>query len=148
MKKETIEHLSRVRLLVIAVLVTCAFATAANAQSSFTGKFTLPYEVHWGTVVLPAGDYSITLESLSAPALVWSASGEIKMFTVPPITADSQKGAARLYITFLQGERIVRSLNLPQNGRSLVYKPLTKAERELVAKAGQIETVPVFTAKE
>jgi hypothetical protein len=58
MKKETIGHLARVSMLVIAALATCAFAATASAQSSFTGKFTLTYEVHPRTVVIPAGDYA------------------------------------------------------------------------------------------
>ena len=58
MKKETIGHLARVSLLVIAALATCAFAATASAQSNFTAKFTLPYELHSRTVVIPAGDYA------------------------------------------------------------------------------------------
>ncbi|PYU21890.1 MAG: hypothetical protein DMG32_19480 [Acidobacteria bacterium] len=144
MKTETMRH--RVRLLAIVTLATCAFTAAANAQS-FTGKFTLPYEVHWGAVVLPAGDYSITMESSSVPALVSSANGEIKMFTRLPITANSEKGAAGLLISVRGDERTVRSVNLPQYGASLIYKPFSKAERELLAKGGQLQTVPVFAAK-
>ncbi|PYU35027.1 MAG: hypothetical protein DMG31_04785 [Acidobacteria bacterium] len=147
MKTKTIRRLLTLRLLVIAALTTCAFAAAANAQASFTGKFTLPYEVRWGTAVLPAGDYSIRMESSSAPALVWSAGGENKMFTVTPIAANSEKGAARLYITFVRGERRVRSLNLPELGRSLIYEPLTKNEREILAQAGQVQAVPVIAAR-
>jgi hypothetical protein len=44
-------------------------------------------------------------------------------------------------------ERIVRSVNLPQIGKSLVFEPLTKTEREMFAKAGKIEAVPVIAAK-
>ena len=58
MKNEIIGNLARVSLLAIAVLATCLFAAAASAQSSFTAKFTLPYEVHSSTVVIPAGDYA------------------------------------------------------------------------------------------
>jgi hypothetical protein len=147
MKMKAIRHRSAMRLLVIVTLITCAFAAEANAQSSFTGRFTLPYEVHWGKVVLPAGDYSITMESSAAPALVRSASGENKMFTSIPVTAESEKGAACLVITLRGNERRVRSLNLPRLGTSLIYEPLSNTERELLAKEGQIQTVPVSTAR-
>lgn len=145
MKTETIRH--TVRLLVIVTLTACAFATAASAQSSFTGKFTLPYEVHWGTVMLPAGDYSITMASPTAPAEVWSANGKTKMFTVIPIAADSQKGAASIFITVRGNERRVQSLNLPQLGQSLTYEPLSRSEREALAKGRRLEAVPVITAE-
>jgi hypothetical protein len=147
MKSETIHYRSWTRLVVIVTLATCAFAAAANAQTSYTGKFTLPHEARWGSVVLPAGSYSILMSSSSAPALVWSTHGEMKMFTTPPMIADSQKGAAAITLTVNGKERIVRSLNLPELGKSFTYKPLTKAERELFAKTDQIETVPVMVAK-
>ena len=147
MKTEAIRYLSAMRLLMIVTLITCAFAVAGNAQSSFIGRFTLPYEVHWGTVALPAGDYSITMDSFGAPILIRSASGEAKMFASIPVRADSEKGPACLFITVRGNERIVRSLNLPQLGTSFIYEPLNTTERELLAKEGQIQSVPVSTAR-
>jgi hypothetical protein len=44
-------------------------------------------------------------------------------------------------------ERTVRSLNLPQLGKSVIFAPLTKSDREELAKAGKSITVPVVTAK-
>jgi hypothetical protein len=135
------------KLLLGIVIATCVFTAVVNAQPSYTGKFTLPHEARWGSVVLPAGSYSILMDSPSAPALVWSANGETKMFTTPPMIADSEKSAAAITMTVNGNERIVRSLNLPELGKSFTYKPLTKAERELFAKTGQIETVPVVIAR-
>ena len=143
MKTETIGCLPAMRLLVIVLWITCAFAATANAQSNFTGRFTLPYEVHWGTVALPAGDYSITMASYAAPALIRSASGKAKMFTRTPVRADSEKGAAYLFIAVRENERRVLYLNLPQFGTSFIYEPQNKTERELFAK----ESVPVSTAR-
>jgi len=135
------------KLLLAVVIATCVFTAVVNAQPSYTGKFTLPHEARWGSVVLPAGSYSIMMDSPSAPALVWSANGETKMFTIPPTIADSEKGAAAITMTVNGKDRIVRSLNLPELGKSFTYKPLTKAERELFARTGQIETVPVVIAR-
>ena len=135
-----------VRILAIFTLAMCAFTATANAQS-VTGRFTLPYEVHWGTATLPAGKYTITMDSLNRATLVQSASTSQAFFTRMPTIQDSQKGAACLIVTTEGNERTIRSLNLPQDGKSLVYKPLTKAEREQLAKAGQIQSVPVFAAK-
>jgi hypothetical protein len=147
MKTETVQRRSWVMLLAIATLAVCGFAVAVKAQPSYKGRFTLPHEARWGTVVLPAGDYSIIMDSVSAPALVWSANGETKMFTTSPMIADGEKGAASITMTVNGVERIVRSLNLPELGKSFTYKPLTKAEREQLAKAGQIESVPVIVAR-
>jgi len=135
-----------VKMLAILALAMCASAAAANAQS-VTGRFTLPYEVHWGTATLPAGEYMITMDSLHSATLVQSVSNSQSFFTHMPTINDSTKRPTSLVITSFQGERRVRSLNLPQYGKSVIYEPLTKAEREQLAKAGQIQSVPVFAAK-
>ena len=135
-----------VRMLAIFTLAICAFTATANAQS-VTGRFTLPYEVHWGTATLPAGEYTITMDSLDSATLVQSANSNISFYTSIPVAQDSTKGSASLLITSFQGEHRVRSMNLPQYRRSVIYEPMNKAEREQLAKAGQIHSVPVFTAK-
>lgn len=134
-----------IKMLAILTLAMCAPAAAANAQS-VTARFTLPYEVHWGTATLPAGEYTIRMDSLHAATLVQSVTNSQSFFTRMPTMDNNSKLPASLVITSSQGERRVRSLNLPQYGRSLVYEPLSKAEREQLAK-GQIQTVPVFTAR-
>ena len=135
-----------VKMLAILALTMCAFTATANAQS-VTGRFTLPYEVRWGVATLPAGEYMITVDSLHTATLVQSVSNSQSFFTHMPTINDSTKRPTSLVITSFQGERRVRSLNLPQYRKSLIYEPLTKAEREQLAKAGQIQSVPVFVAK-
>ena len=64
------------------------------------------------------------------------------------LTSDSgKKGPACLIVTASGNERRVRSLNLPELGQSLTFEPLTSTEREMFAKAGQIDTVPVIIAR-
>jgi hypothetical protein len=135
------------RLLAILMLTICGFAAAANAQASFTGKVTLPYEVHWGTAILPAGEYTITMNTLHSVTLVQSARNDRAFYTRMPLTQDSTNHPASLLITSVRGEHRVQSMNLPEFGRSFVYEQLSKAELEEIAKAGQIQTVPVIVAK-
>jgi len=135
------------RLLAILMLATCAFTAVANAQASFTGKVTLPYEVHWGTAILPAGEYTITMNTLHSVTLVQSARNETAFYTKMPLVQDSTNRPASLMITSLRGEHRVQSMNLPEFGRSFVYERPSKAEQEEIAKAGQIENVPVIVAK-
>ena len=132
-----------VRMLAILTLATCPFAAAANAQS-VTAKFRLPYEVHWGTATLPAGEYTISMDSFHTATLVQSASNNLSFFTRVPMMEDSSKSPASLIITSFKGDRRVRSLNVL--GKSFVYEPLTRAEREQIAK-GQVQIVPVFIAR-
>jgi len=145
MKAKTMRHAIEVRLFAVVLLATCAFAAAANAQT-IAAKFTLPFETHWGKNVLPAGDYSLTMDSSADVALVRSANGKTAFYAPIPIKADSDKGATALFVMVRGNERRVRSLNLPARGVSLIYPPTTSAEREMLAKADQVHAVPVITA--
>ena len=140
-------HSTTAKVILGVLFATCAFTAAANAQPSFQGKFTLPYEAHWNHAVLPAGEYTIQVDSKGGPALLQSTSGDKAAYTGPSIIADPEKGAACLMVTIRGNERRVRSVNLPQIGVSLVFDPLSKTEREMFAKAGQIDAVPVVTAR-
>lgn len=142
-----IRHLTIAKLILGVLFATCVFTAAANAQPSFEGKFTLPYEVHWNRAVLPAGEYFIQLDTIGMPAVLSSTSSGKSVNTYSPIVADLEKGAARLTVTIQGNERRVRSVNLPEIGKSLVFDPLTKTEREVFARAGRIDTVPVVTSQ-
>jgi hypothetical protein len=137
-----------VRLLLGVVIATFVLTAAANAQPSFAGKFTLPYAVRWGQAVLPAGDYVIRMDSTASPAKISPANcSSAGVYTEYPLVEDSHMSGVYLTVTNNANQRRVRSLNLPQFGKAIVFAPLTKSEREAYAKAGQINTVPVVTAK-
>jgi hypothetical protein len=143
----TKQHSTTVQLILGVLFATCVFTAAANAQPTFEGKFTLPYEVRWNHTVLPAGEYFIQLDAKGMPAVLSSKATGRSVNTIVPILDDGEKGAAHLTVTIRGNERIVRSVSLPQIGKTLVFEPLTKTEREMFAKAGKIEAVPVITAK-
>jgi len=144
MKAKTLRHAFKVRLFAVVLLATCAFAAAANAQTVAV-KFTLPFEVHWGKNLLPAGQYSVTLDS--SRMWVWSDRQTGRSHSLHP--SQSRLLATKApphYLSWSRNERRVRSLNLPMSGISLIYRPATNAEREMLAKADQVQTVPVISA--
>jgi hypothetical protein len=147
MKAKTIRHAVDVGLFVFLALTTWGFAGTANAQTSPAAKFNLPFEVHWGKNVLPPGQYTVSLDPSARTVRVQSTSGTA-FYTSIPIKDDSQgrKGNTAMVIMVRGNERTVRSLNFPGRGYSLIYQPATKAEREILAKADQLETVPLITA--
>jgi hypothetical protein len=62
---------NRIRILAMAaigLLAACVYAAPAQGIPAAQGKFTLPSEVRWEGTVLPAGDYSFSMESASLPA--------------------------------------------------------------------------------
>ena len=139
-------------LFVAVALSALAFAGGVKAQASFggplfSGKFTLPYEVHWGKAVLQPGNYVINMRDIQSAATVWSADLRHGFFLPPPILSHSEKGPTKLTVSIRGDERIVTSMNVPDIGYSFTFKPLTKADRELLAKASQVQAVPITTAK-
>jgi len=151
MKTDTPRLAIRAGLFAVALLGTWACATVAVAQLSsvhpaFEVRFTLPYEVHWGRKIVPAGQYKMQLDSSHLVGLVESADEKTMFFTTVPIRKRSDRGPAALMVVVHGNERIVRSLNLPASDICLTYQPTSRAEREILAEADQLRTVPVLAA--
>jgi hypothetical protein len=134
--------------LILGVLMSILVCgAAANAEPAFSGKFVLPQEVRWNHAVLPAGEYTIEMSSIAAPAVLHSKDTNKRFYTAPPMISESHKGGAEINVTVQGNERTVRSLNLPGIGHALIFAPLTKEEMETLAKAGETEVVRVATAR-
>ena len=142
-----IQQPATVKLLLGVLIATCMFAVAANAQPTFTGKFTLPYEVHWNHALLPAGEYSIRMNSNGVSATVRSVGSNRSFYTSVPIVVESENLCSCLSVTIRGNQRKVRSLNLPVIGKSLIFEPLTNTERKMFARKIRMDTVPVVTAQ-
>jgi len=127
------------------VLFSIVAATvAANAQATLHGKFQLTSETRWGKAVLPAGDYSLTIESADQPVriVIQAVNGKSAAMTFAVSSSDAAPGGSYLFITGSGANRMVRSFNLPQLGTSLIYEPLTRSEREkLYTKVSQTVSV-------
>jgi len=63
MKKTRNFRLARFTLLLLAGSLCVGRLTAQAGEAVSAGKFTLPFEVRWGQAILPAGDYTYTLNS-------------------------------------------------------------------------------------
>ena len=56
-------------LLALALLVMSLSPISASAQA-FRGKFTLPFSARWGGLLLPPGEYSFTVDTLSPAGMI------------------------------------------------------------------------------
>ena len=138
--------MKNIRNLALLILVL-AGAVLANAQATFSGKVQFPNEVRWGKSVLPAGEYSISIPSLDGPVRVFIHSMDGKTAAVAlGEVSDLQPGGSYIFLTGTESNQLVRSMNLPQLHRSLVYVPLTAQEREKVSTSIS-QTIPVQWAK-
>jgi hypothetical protein len=84
-----IRRFAQVQVLLLSLLSSTVVPIAAHAEEVH-GRFTLSSETHWGTAVLPAGEYTYTLATRSAmPVILLRAvNGTEAVF----ISADSETG--------------------------------------------------------
>jgi hypothetical protein len=130
----------------LVLFLVIAGAVAGNAQTSFQGKFQLTSETRWGKALLPAGHYYLTMDSVQSPIVIHSEDEKVSAMAKAVVGEQAVPGGSYILITGLGNDRQVRSINLPQLGRSLIFSPITQQESEtLFTKASQ--KVPVEIAK-
>lgn len=140
----------RIPILAMAVfglIAFCTFANPAAAQGGRQGSFTLPNEVRWQGVVLPAGEYTFSLESTGLSAKVVVRGKNIGAF-VMAIEASSSRTdqPSELIIERRSGSCFVRELYLAELGLHLRYS-VPKAPKEQLLAQGPTTTERVLISK-
>ncbi len=111
---KSIRKASLLKVLVLFVGALGASALPASAQST-TGTFTLAHKVRWGTAVLPAGDYTFSVDTQTWPArvMVRELGGTTSAMILPQAYSDQKlAGGSTLVIEQKAGESVVSSLKL------------------------------------
>jgi hypothetical protein len=138
----------RNRMLVITALAlaaVCASATPATAQGVYKGSFTLPHEVRWQNVKLPAGDYTFEIKSLSAPSLI-TLNGPNGYQFIPALVANEKDSEqSMLVIETRGGISAVTELRLSAIGRTLRYA-MPKAPKDVELAQGPVTREQVLVA--
>jgi hypothetical protein len=110
-----------IRQLAYAAVLTLSalnFAPSLASAQDEGGTFTLAHEVHWQNVVVPAGDYRFSLQSMGPSEMLTltKISGRPASFMlvakVSEATPTSEPG--RLVIQSKFGESYVSAMHLPQ----------------------------------
>ncbi|MGD0326655.1 MAG: hypothetical protein ABSD45_23280 [Terriglobia bacterium] len=134
-----------VKVLLLAVVVAGLSASLASAEE-FQVKFTLPFEARWGSAVLPAGDYSLNLDTDKSPCVAIVRQGRQNLAMVVGYPQTEQRevaGPTALIAVRSGGEYTIRELHLAKAGVVLEYMA-PKAEPQNLAQASQlILRVPV-----
>jgi hypothetical protein len=148
MNSFTKRNFAKGTLFAAALLATCLLAGPANAQA-IQGKFTLPYETHWGQAVLPAGDYLLTFshDSTGGTMLVIRNAKSLRFAAFEPTNIrEDIKGPSALLIGTQGTRRAVQSLRIAELGETFVYER-PPAQGRSTEEAGQTQAVPVVIAK-
>jgi hypothetical protein len=117
-----VRHVKLFTKVGVAALALGALATNGNARSGYQGKFTLPFETHWGGATLPAGDYTFTLTTPSAPYTLYIQGPAGNAI----IMADSANenvisGHAQLNLVDIADAQNVATFEAPELGLTLSY---------------------------
>lgn len=146
---KTLRRFSIGKLLAIALVTSWTFVGMANAQSDYQGKFTLSSHVHWGSSVLPPGNYSFRLacSGEDCSATIWDKEGKVRTArsVVKEANKDPKAGSAILIAT-RGGENIVHSVRLAGSPVIVIYDAALAHERNIVRQASNMNALPV-TAK-
>ncbi len=134
------------RTLLAGAATVLAIAAPSSAQSPYAGKVKLPFDVQWGRASLAAGEYTLVLRSIGRPMAVVDDTGRTRALVYGSAESPRTSQGASLLVTQDGGRRWVRSLNCPEWGVNFVYKPFTRAERDLLASGRQVEQLPVRLA--
>ena len=144
MKGKITQYATRATVLAAVLLTAGLFGSAANAQTNFRGKFTLPFAAHWGQAVLQPGDYLLTMNNDDTMVVIRDAQSlRVVAFEPTNIREGSGGGASALIIDTSGEQHIVRSLRIAELGQAYVYSRASAREKE---EARHTRTVPVIVA--
>ncbi len=139
-------------LALAAAITIGAIIPGLQAEPSAVARFKLPFEAQVGATVLPAGDYTLSIDGTGGAygTIVMYREGRALGFMVPQnfdiYRGQDEKPAALLCIRH-DGKVTVRALRLPKVGT--YYFQLPKELKMLVAQQPElVETVPVQVSGE
>ena len=102
------------------------FPCALHAQASAGGQFRLSQSVHWGSVVLPMGEYTYSVESAGWPNVVRvsQVGGSFTGVFLPRTTSqDSDSGSKGIVLARIGEDMFVTSLRVEERGLVLNFSP-------------------------
>ena len=124
-----VRKFSLVKALFVAFAGLMLSAGLAQAQS-LSGKFTLPTEVHWKTVVLPAGDYqfSVSGSGIASMLVIRNADSKHSAMLMPmSVSETGMTNSDSLQLTREGGEAFVTSFEMGSLGLVFHYPAPTGA---------------------
>jgi hypothetical protein len=133
-----VRKFSVVKALFVTVFGLALSAGPAQAQS-LSGKFTLPTEVHWKTVVMPAGNYEFSLQGSGAGSMLVVRSidtGHSAMLMPVSVSEASASGSDSLQLTRQGGATFVTSFEMGSLGLIFHY-PVPSGAAEVASRMPQ-----------
>jgi hypothetical protein len=131
---KSIRSMAVVVFAILAVVGTIGFPFSVHAQASAGGQFKLSQSVHWGSAVLPTGEYTYSVESGSGMTVVrvQQIGGRFTGFFVPKTASEGgDSGLRGIAVAQIGEEMFVTSLRVEERGLVLNFSP-SNVETEVV----------------
>jgi len=134
-------HLKLIAKVGVAALALGALATNGNAQNIYQGKFTLPFETHWGSATLPAGDYTFAMSSASSDYRLYIRGEKFNAIVTPTVSDDKViSGHAQLNLVDIADVQTVQTFDAPELGRTFTFS--TPNQKRMGHKEAHQKTAP------
>jgi hypothetical protein len=144
MKVNYVGYSAGLKLFLGILLAGCFLATAAHADSLFTGTFTLGNEVHWGKAVLPPGAYSLAIDATNLTIIIRNAqTGKIVALENARPGYSGNGDDSKLLIAVRGNQRAVYSVQLAGLGEVFQTVHPFPAGRRAAEEARNVEAIPV-----
>ncbi|HUE04221.1 MAG TPA: hypothetical protein VMR62_32020 [Bryobacteraceae bacterium] len=132
--------------LALGTLLSLTGATA-SAETITRATFTLPEQAYWNDVLLPAGDYTVSVDATISGVPTVSLRGEgVAATFIVPAGGEQFSGQSDLRLDGVNGTYVVRQFDSGAIGRSFRF-PVSKAvPNQMLRGATQPVTVPVSAA--
>lgn len=130
------------------LLAACFLATAAHADSLFTGKFKLTNEVHWGNNVLGPGEYLLALDQWTHTIIIRDAqTGKIVARVSARTHYNTESADSELLIAVRGRQRAVYSVQVAGLGEVFNQAHPFGARGRAAEEARNAEAIPIEVAK-
>jgi hypothetical protein len=129
------------------LFAVCALAGSTPAQGRISGSFTLPHDVRWQSVTLPAGDYTFSQPSVArtSPMTVTGPNGSV--FELAAVISERHEDKPSvLVLQRFGGTYFVREIYLDEIGVQLEYWMPKVPKNEKFLARGPVSTEQILIA--
>lgn len=118
-----------------AALLSIALGALAFTASAQRAKFTLPFEAHWGSAVLPAGEYTLAPTMTTGWPRVFAVTGGGRTFYIMASVNRHIDGVEGSYLQLddVDGTKVVRELHSAWTGDSFLFDAPKRLRARLMA---------------
>jgi hypothetical protein len=108
--------------IALVALALCATAVLGKSQDTYQGKFTLPFEAHWAGATLPAGEYTISIPTVTTSYLLY-VRGQGKSAIIMAAASNTKAVSDQSHLTIVStgGHEAITSLEAGQLGMTFDY---------------------------